>query len=131
MNTMKPYQDYMDTSTIIGTRPVVWKYTVLIDGEKHRFTHRRDAPASLNLTYEADPAALAEAVVWDERERGIFEKAHETWKNDLFAQYSSLLPRAQFDRVYEILEECAPADVHLTHDEIAEHFEELYGFLFR
>lgn len=130
---MKPYQEYLDPSLTLGKRPIVWKYTVLIDGEKHRFIHRRDVPAYAGtLTYEADPAAAAEAAVWDEREREFSEAAHSTWKNDLFAQYSSLLTREQFDRVYEILESCSPEgdDDFLTHDEIVEHFEELYGFLF-
>ena len=132
MNTMKPYHDYLDPSTTIGKRPIVWKYTVLIGGEKHWFNRVRDVPAqhAKSISFEADPVAQTEAEAWDQLERLHMETAHETWKNDLFAQYSSLLPRAQFDRVYEILEECAPGDERLTHDEIAEHFEELYGFLF-
>jgi hypothetical protein len=132
MKTMKLYQEYLEPLLSLGERPQVWKYTVLVNGKKHRCAHRCDVPAVYTgtMTYEADPVALFKADAWDDREREIFEAAHDAWKNDLFAQYSSLLSRAQFDRAYEILEDCTRGDERLTNDEIAEHFEELYGFLF-
>jgi hypothetical protein len=130
---MNLHDDYLNASLKIGKRPQVWKYTVLVDGVKLRFERRANVPDIYagTLTYEADPEALAEAEVWDQKEREIFETGHCAWKDDLFEQYSSLLTREQFDRAYEILEECTPSGTPLSYDEIAEHFEELYGFLLR